>query len=1094
MLKLPVRISAIVIFCVIVSLSSVWLSAGALQSAEDPSGPAPNRGELPPVPPSGEVAPGGGPELSPDDITQPLSEGFEGGTLGQFVSVVAACVPGGCGWKPDSVAHTGAYAAMAPDVNNISDQQLTLINAVAIPATATAAQLTFWHRYAFEALNYDGGVLEVSTNGGATWADAGANIISGGYNGTISSCCSNPLAGRSAWIGGPFYPAYGEVKVNLLPYAGQNLLIRFRLGTDSSFNATGWWIDDIVITIAAPTPCTTPVWTQMAPYPIPIMDQATAVLGGQLFSFSGVSNGAITPNSYQYNPATNNWTAIAPLPQAREAPRAVSDGTFVYILGGWDGAGNLTTSLYRYDPLSNTYATLAPYTTATSAHAAVYMNGKIYRIGGCSGNCAPGTNTVEVYTIASNTWGSVANLPAGAAWLMASAHGGYIYAAGGMDSGGDILKTYRYDPNLNTWDDVAIADLPAVRWGAASDFIDGKWVISGGYVNAAVSASAIAWDPITNAWSSLADMLQARARMTGGAIGPAYYNVGGRDPSGSFNGNVDNQRYLDVPCERCQATNWVVAQPYPQTIVRYAFGQVGDDFYIFGGVSGGAVVNTARRYNAVSNTWVDLAPVPAPGEAPSAAYWNGKVYVTQGSSGNGFQIYDIASNSWGSGASIPASNSYGSALGAYNGLVYLVGGGASPSATTYIYTISSNSWSSGTNAPAQYQLGGYTQVGQYLYLVGSYGTSPLDVNTGLPASSLQRADLLSEAAPEANSAMTMRLDLAAGTWSTGPAWTPARADFALASDGVKLYAIGGDTTGGSYFDSNSEVDEYLLANWPSGAWITSPPNLPSPHQANQAGFYSTGRTGGEIWSTGGLNTLSAFLNDHLYRATHAQCHTDVCPGPTTISGSLDPSDLVASQRLFRDGVPGTCALTGSCSVLAGTYHYDQYPLVNNTGVQQCLTISGNTACTGTNMIFVGSYNGSFDPNNVCTNWIEDMGSSPNPSGSYSHLVAPGQSIVVVVEEVTSGGGCPGYDLVISADSCAVTSSPTPTATSTPTPTSTATPTPTATSTPTPTSTATATPTATSTPTPTSTATVTPTQPAPPLYQHLYLPIVLNNVR
>jgi hypothetical protein len=88
--------------------------------------------------------------MSPDDITQPLSEGFEGGTLGQFVSVVTACVPGGCGWRPDSVAHTGAYAAMAPDVSNISDQRLTLSNAVAIPATATAAQLTFWHRYDLE--------------------------------------------------------------------------------------------------------------------------------------------------------------------------------------------------------------------------------------------------------------------------------------------------------------------------------------------------------------------------------------------------------------------------------------------------------------------------------------------------------------------------------------------------------------------------------------------------------------------------------------------------------------------------------------------------------------------------------------------------------------------------------------------------------------------------------------------------------------------------------------------------------------------------------------------------------------------------------
>ncbi len=1113
MLKLPVRLSALLIFLVIVSLSMGLLSASARQSAQDLAGSAPNNGEPPRIPLSGEVAPGGGPEISPDDITQPLSEGFEDGTLGQFISVVAACAPGGCGWKPDTVAHNGAYAAMAPDVNNISDQQLMLSNAVVIPATVTAAQLTFWHRYSLESPNFDGGVLEVSTDGGVTWGDAGANITLGGYNGTISTCCGNPLAGRSAWVGGPFYPDYNEVIVNLLPYAGHNLLIRFRLGTDYSANAVGWWIDDIVVTIAAPTPCTTPVWTQMAPYPINIMDQATAVLSGQLYSFGGVSNGVATPNAYRYNPASNDWTAIAALPDAREAPSAVSDGTYIYVLGGWNSAGGLTNSLYRYDPLSNTYTTLAPYITATSGQAAAYWNGKIYRIGGCSGNCTPGTNTVEVYDIASNTWGSAANLPTAAAWLMGSAYGGYIYVAGGTDSGGDILKTYRYDPNLNTWDDTSIADLPAVRWGAASDFIDGKWVISGGYVSNVVSASALAWDPITNAWSSLADTLQARARTSGGTIGPAFYQVGGRDPSGSFNGNVDNQRYLDVPCVPCQATNWTAARPYPQHIVRYGFGQVGDDFYIFSGVSDGLVINAARRYNAVSNTWIDLAPVPSPGEAPSAAYWNGKFFVTQGNSGNGFQIYDIASNSWSSGASIPGSNSYGSALGVYNGLVYLVGGGSSPSVSTYIYNITTNSWSNGIDAPAQYQLGGYTQVGQYLYLVGSYGASPLDENTQLPASSLQSANLLGETAPDANSTTTMRLDLSTGTWSTGPAWTAARADFALASDGVKLFAIGGDTTGGGYFDASNEVDEYLLSDWPGGAWITSPPNLPTARQANQAGFYSIGRTGGEIWSTGGL-AAGVFMDENLYRATHAQCHTDVCPGPTTISGSLDPSDPVASARLFRSGVAGTCGITGSCSVFAGTYHYDQYPLVNNAAVPQCLTISANTACTGNNMIFVGSYNGSFDPSNVCTNWIADIGSSPNPTGSYSVQLAPGQLIVEVVEEVNSGYGCSGYNLTISADSCNVTPSPTPTATPTQTPTVTITPTPTATPTQTPTSTVTppptSTPTATATTTPpptstpTATATTTPptstptatatTTPPPGPLLKLYLPIVVDNVR
>src|SRR3712207_8494884 len=51
----------------------------------------------------------------------------------------------------------------------------------------------------------------------------------------------NPLAGRQAWVNS--LASYGQVTVNLLPWAGQAVLLRFRLGTDSSVGAAGWYID-----------------------------------------------------------------------------------------------------------------------------------------------------------------------------------------------------------------------------------------------------------------------------------------------------------------------------------------------------------------------------------------------------------------------------------------------------------------------------------------------------------------------------------------------------------------------------------------------------------------------------------------------------------------------------------------------------------------------------------------------------------------------------------------------------------------------------------------------------------------------------------
>jgi hypothetical protein len=45
---------------------------------------------------------------------------------------------------------------------------------------------------------FDGGVLEISTDGGNTFLDilTLGTGVAGGYNGTVSTCCGNPLAGR----------------------------------------------------------------------------------------------------------------------------------------------------------------------------------------------------------------------------------------------------------------------------------------------------------------------------------------------------------------------------------------------------------------------------------------------------------------------------------------------------------------------------------------------------------------------------------------------------------------------------------------------------------------------------------------------------------------------------------------------------------------------------------------------------------------------------------------------------------------------------------------------------------------------------------
>ena len=293
-------------------------------------------------------------------------------------------------------------------------------------------------------------------------------------------------------------------------------------------------------------------WTAGTVHPVTILDQATVSQGGFLYTFGGVST-AIIANARKFDGTT--WTDIAPLPAALEFPTAVSDGTNIYILGGaLTGTGTPQTTLYRYNVATNDYTTLAPFTTGTWNQAAAYLGGKIYKFAG-TGPATASTNVLEIYDVAGNTWTAGAPYPLLASFVSAFTQGGFVYGAGGIQSVGSVatLKTYRYDPVANTWDDAAIADLPLTRWGAASSgtaYGSGAaagWVLAGGYENgtatANISTTVIRWNSTTNAWTSLASMPGERARMTGAQLGGSFYVIGGRSvASAGFVGTNSNHK------------------------------------------------------------------------------------------------------------------------------------------------------------------------------------------------------------------------------------------------------------------------------------------------------------------------------------------------------------------------------------------------------------------------------------------------------------------------------------------------------------------------------------------------------------------------
>src|SRR5436190_1587687 len=120
---------------------------------------------------------------------------------------------------------------------------------------------------------------------------------------------------------------------------------------------------------------TTDSWSSIHPLPSAANHNAAAVAAGKLYSI----NGSVT---HVYQPATDSWVQVASTNSGHGGTPAVGMiDDKIYIAGG-AGADIASTALEAYDPATNTWRTLPPMPDARHGFWASTLGNKIYLPGG----------------------------------------------------------------------------------------------------------------------------------------------------------------------------------------------------------------------------------------------------------------------------------------------------------------------------------------------------------------------------------------------------------------------------------------------------------------------------------------------------------------------------------------------------------------------------------------------------------------------------------------------------------------------------------------------------------------------------------------
>ncbi len=231
------------------------------------------------------------------------------------------------------------------------------------------------------------------------------------------------------------------------------------------------------------------IWTERAALPEPRHHAGLTALDGDVYLAGGHDHGSQAVDTFwRYDPLADAWEDLPPLPQGPRGALGLAalDGK-IYAVGGSSGdlSGPATADCVSFDPATMEWTALEPMPTAREHLAVGVAGGVLVAIGGRNGGdvSANMAGATEVFDPAHSSWRSRSTLPVPRSGMGVASAGNTVIVMGGEGASGLYADANHYDVAADSW--ITLPNLPSGRHGIAGATVEDQVYAIGG--------STLAW-------------------------------------------------------------------------------------------------------------------------------------------------------------------------------------------------------------------------------------------------------------------------------------------------------------------------------------------------------------------------------------------------------------------------------------------------------------------------------------------------------------------------------------------------------------------------------------------------------------------------